>query len=213
MRLAGEERRRRARREQRIELAVAQHADQRLVLGDRLQIEARDRLERRALAAAGLLLPAAAPMDLRRLHAVFVLHHAAHPDHGGDLVFRQPDALAAQVFGLTDARAVADVDAGMPEDARHERRNADIGRGAGRDRAHVARERNLRDVEFLIAEHAEEDFLRIQRQIGDRAAVDLDLAVLDRLGAVVVAARDGYRHVGHLNSFFDPVEGISSPGR
>ena len=66
VRLAAQERRRRARREQRVELAVAQHADQRLVLADRLEVEARDRLERRALVASGLLLAAAAPMDVGR---------------------------------------------------------------------------------------------------------------------------------------------------
>ena len=128
MRLAGKERGRRARGEQRIKFAVAQHADQRLVVRDGFQVEARDRLERRAFLAAGLLLAAAAPMNFRRLHAVFVLHHAAHPDHRGDLIFRHADALAAQVLRLLDAGALADVDAGMAEDARHERRHADIGR-------------------------------------------------------------------------------------
>src|SRR5580658_10583175 len=113
MRLAGEERRRRPRREQRVELAVALHADQRLVMRDRLQIEARDRLQWRALFAAGLLLAAASPMDLRRRHAVFVLHHAAHPDHRGDLIFRYADALAAQILRLGDARIFADIDTGM----------------------------------------------------------------------------------------------------
>ena len=53
-----------ARREQCVELAVAQHADQRLILADRLQVETRDRLERGALVAAGFLLAAAAPVDL-----------------------------------------------------------------------------------------------------------------------------------------------------
>ncbi len=41
VRLAAQERRRPARREQRIKLAVAQHADQSLLLADRLQVEAR----------------------------------------------------------------------------------------------------------------------------------------------------------------------------
>ena len=132
------------------------------------------------------------------VHAVFVLHHAAHPDHRGDLIFRQADALAAQVLGLADAGVLADVDAGMAEDARHEGRNADIGRGAGRDRADVARERNLRDVEFLESEGAVENLLRIERQVGHRAALDLDPAVLDRLRAVVIAAGDRYRHFHHF---------------
>src|SRR5262249_58172224 len=62
VRLAAQERGGRARREQRVELAVAQHADQRVLLADRLEVEAGDRLERRALRAPRLLLAAAAPM-------------------------------------------------------------------------------------------------------------------------------------------------------
>ena len=95
VRLAFEKRRRRARREQGIELAVAQHLDQRLARLERPEVETRNSLERRALAAARLLLAAVAPVDLVRLDAVFVLQHAAHPDHRRDLIFRQPDALAA----------------------------------------------------------------------------------------------------------------------
>src|ERR1700681_4436480 len=85
----------------------------------------------------------------------------------------------------------------MAEDARHEGRDADIGRGAGRDRAKVARERDFRDVELLVAKRAKEDLLRIERQVGDGAALDLDDPVLDRLRAVVVSARDGYWHLDH----------------
>jgi len=69
-----------------------------------------------------------------------VLHHAAHPDHGGDLIFRQADALAAQVGGRADAGIGADVDAGMPEQPRHEGGDADIGRIPRGNGADVARE-------------------------------------------------------------------------
>src|SRR6266853_1212577 len=68
---------------------ASQHADQGLFLADRLKIEPGDRLERRALGAARLLLAAAAPTDVGRLDAVFVLPHAAHPHPRGDLIFRQ----------------------------------------------------------------------------------------------------------------------------
>ena len=197
MRLAVEERRRRARREQRVELAVAQHLDQRLPGLERLEVEAGDVLERRTLAAAGLLLPAVAPMDLVRLHAVLVLHHPAHPDHRGDLIFRQADALAAQVCRRADAGAGADIDAGVAEDARHEGRDADVRRRTGRHRAQVARERDLGDVELLELEGAVEDLLRVERQIGDRAAVHLDATVPDRGGAVVIAACDRDWHLDH----------------
>ena len=196
-----QERRRPARREQRIELTVAEHVYERLMRFERLEVQARDRLERRALVPARLLLAAVAPMDLVGLHAVFVLQHAAHPDHGRDLVFGQADALAAQVLRLVDAGVGAHIDAGMPEQPRHERRDADVLRRARGDRADVARERHLRDVEFLELEQPVEDLLRIERQVVDVAALDLHPAVDDRLGAIVVAAGDRYRHVGHGSSW------------
>ena len=124
------------------------------------------------------------------LHAVFVLQHAAHPDHRGDLVLGQADALAAQVVRLADAGIGAHIDAGVAEQPRHERRDADIVRRAGRHGADIARERQLGDLELLEAEGAKEDFLRIERQVVDGAALDLHAAVLDRLGAVVIAARN-----------------------
>ena len=136
-------------------------------------------------------------MDLRRQHAIFVLQHAAHPDYGGDLIFRQTDALALEIGRRADAGIGAHVDAGMPEQARHEGGDADIGRIPRCYRADVARERKLRDVEFLVAEGAKEDLFRIKRQVGDLAAFHLDAAVPDGAGAVVVAARNGYRHLHH----------------
>src|SRR5579863_5774606 len=88
----------------------------------------------------------------------------------------------------------------MAEDARHERRHADIAGGAGRHRADVAGKRNLRDVEFLELEGAVENLLRIHRQIGDVATLDLHPPVADRARAVVIAACNRYRHVTHCKS-------------
>src|SRR5262245_20487902 len=136
-------------------------------------------------------------MDIRRRHAVFVLQHAAHPDHGGDLIFRQADALAPEVGRRADAGIGAHVDPGMPKQPRHEGGDADIGRIPRCDRAHIARKRKLRDVEFLVAEGAKEDFFRIKRQVDDLAAFDLDAAVPDGARAVVIAARNRYRHLNH----------------
>src|SRR5260370_38955158 len=85
----------------------------------------------------------------------------------------------------------------MPEQARHEGGDADIGRIPRGYRADVARERKLRDVEFVVAEGAKEDFFRIKRQVGDLAAFHLDAAVPDGPGAVLVAARNGYRPLHH----------------
>src|SRR5258705_9628908 len=85
----------------------------------------------------------------------------------------------------------------MPEQTRHEGGDDDIGRITRGNGADVARERQLRDVEFLIAEGAKENLLRIQRQVGDVAAFHLDAAIPDGAGAIVIAARDRYRHLNH----------------
>src|SRR5262249_13569828 len=154
-------------------------------------------LERRALVAACLLLAAAAPMGLRRLPALFVLQHAAHPDHGGDLIFRQTDALAPEIGRRADAGIGAHIDAGMPEQSRHEGRDAHIGRIPRCDRAHIARKRKLRHVEFLVTEGAKEDFFGIKRQGGDLAAFDLAAAAPVGRRGVVIAARNRYRHLNH----------------
>jgi hypothetical protein len=147
--------------------------------------------------AAGLFLAAAAPMDFRGLHAVFVLHQPAHPHHRGDLIFGHADALAAQIFRLVDAGAFADVDAGMAENPRHEGGNAHISGIACRHRAQVAGERQLGNVEFLEFEGAVENLFRVERKISDRAAFHVHAAVPDRAGAVVIAAGDRYRHIHH----------------
>src|SRR5262249_2886698 len=80
------------------------------------------------------------------------------------------------------------------------------GGGAPGDRAQIARERQLRDVELMELEGAVEGLLRIERQIGDRAAIDLDATVADRRRAVVVAACDRDRHLDHGGSFLGWVE-------
>jgi hypothetical protein len=97
VRLAFDERRWRSGGKERVEFAVSEHVHQRLVVADRLKIESRDRSERRALMPARLLLPAAAPMNFRRQHAVFMLQHAAHPDHCRDLIFGHADAFAEKI--------------------------------------------------------------------------------------------------------------------
>src|SRR5215467_15511303 len=90
----------------------------------------------------------------------------------------------------------------MPEQPRHEGGDAHIGRIPRCHRADIARERKLRDIEFLVAEGAKEDLFRIKREIGDLAAFHLDAAVPDGARAVVVAARNGYGHLHHWGLLF-----------
>src|SRR5207248_4571300 len=76
--------------------------------------------------------------------------------------------------------------------------DADIGRIPRRHSTDVARERKFRNVEFLVAEGAKENLLGIERQVGRLAAFHLHPAIPDGACAVVIAARDRYRHFDHL---------------
>src|SRR4029077_18257973 len=55
-------------------------------------------------------------------------------------------------------------------------------------------------VEFLVAEGAKENLLGIERQVGRRAAFHLHPAVPDGTRAIVIAARNRYRHLDHLGA-------------
>src|SRR5262249_27905860 len=85
--------------------------------------------------------------------------------------------------------------------ARDERGNPDIFRRPRRDSPDIARERKLGDIEFGVAEGAKENLLGIEGKIGRGAAFHLDATVLERAGAVIVAAGNRYGNVNHSNSF------------
>jgi len=137
-------------------------------------------------------------MDVGRLDAVFVLQDAAHPYDGGDLVFRKADGLADEVPRRLDAAVGADIDAGMAEDARDESGYADVRGFAGIGDSQIGAEGELADVELLVAEGAEKHLLGLERDVGDVAALHRHAAVLQRAGAVIIAAGDGDRDLnGH----------------
>src|SRR4051812_46627223 len=117
-----------------------------------------------------------------------MLEQAAHPDDGGDLVFRQTNALSTQILWCANARVRADIESRMAENARHEGRQPDIGRSPRRNGAQITRERHLGDVEFLVAEHPEEYLFGIERQVGHGTTLDLDPSIDDRTRAVIIAA-------------------------
>src|SRR5262249_10798799 len=129
------------------------------------------------------------------------LSYTAYPAQGGEWIVGKADPLALEIGGSADAGIAANVDAGMPEQPRDKGRDADIGRIARGHGADIAREREFRDVEFLIAEGAEEDLLGIERQVGGSAAFHLHPAIPDGARAGVIAARNGYRHLDHWASF------------
>ena len=180
-----DEDRRRARRHHAVELALGQHVRQRAVIGNGLEVDARRQTDRRALAAARLLDAARPPFDVGGLDAVLVLEEAADEDIGGLLIFGNADGLALEVFWLADAAIGPDIDAAVAEDARGEGGNADILRFARTGHDGVAAHRHFRDVELGEFEGAMEAFLGEQRHGRDLAALDLDLAIEDRDGAVV----------------------------
>ena len=137
----------------------------------------------------GSSMPPRTQMHVGRLDAVVVLQDHARPDAGGELIFRQADALALEILRLLDAVG-AHIDRVVAERARHEGRHADIGTIALRGLDREARHRQLADVEIHGAEGAEENLLRRQRHEHRIDAVDLHRAVEQRAGAVVVADRD-----------------------
>jgi hypothetical protein len=111
------EARRLARRVERVDLAVTQHARQGLVRADRRQADVRRQVQLLLLGAAGLLLAAGQVGDAVDRHAVVVGEDAADPGRRGHLVFGIADAAADQVLGLPDAGAGMDVDRGRAEEA------------------------------------------------------------------------------------------------
>ena len=60
-----------------------------------------------------------------RLHAEFVLKHAACPQRGGLLVFGNADTPSLQIGGLQNSGIAAHQDAGMKEAACRENRDSD----------------------------------------------------------------------------------------
>src|ERR1043166_9537107 len=131
------------------------------------------------------------------MYAVLVLQHPAHPDERGALIFRHAHPLAAQVLRCVDAGRGPHVDAGVAENAREERRNADVGRAAVGDRAQEAGERNFANVELREAECPVEYFFGFELQKSHVTTLHRDAAVAYRRRAAVVPARYRDRHLRH----------------
>src|SRR5580693_3226021 len=98
----------------------------------------------------------------------------------------------------------------MAEGARDKSRHRDIGAIALRGFHRVARHRQFADVEFGGAEGAEENLLRHKLHEHWIDAVDLDVAVDQRTGAVIRANGNGKIEIGHCTSF-GQAKSISRP--
>ncbi len=139
----------------------------------------------------GLEQPALHPVQVRGLHPELVGEQGSRPDVGGQLVLGDADPLALQVLGPGDAAVGADVDGGVAESPRGEHRNADVRAVAARRSQRKGRQRQLADVERLLAEGAEEDLLRLQVHEDRRAAVDPHAPLRQRPHPVVIPDRNG----------------------
>jgi hypothetical protein len=180
-----------ARADHRVDLAASQHAGDRGARRRILHAHIGRQVHRDLLDPSGLLVAAAHPGDVRRLHPVFVLEHGARPDIGGYLVFRHTDAAALQIFGPRDPAVGADVDRVVAERARGKYRHTDIRAVAVRRLDREAAHRQLANIEVGVAERAEKDFFRFQQHEHRIDAVDLHRAIHQRAHPVVVA--DGNR--------------------
>jgi len=96
---------------------------------------------------------------------VFILKNAPKPDHGRNLVLRQPDDFALEVTGVLNPFLPLDKDAGVPENPRGKNRygyEPVVPPGTQHD---VGGERGFGDVELLIPELAPKDFLDFEGEI------------------------------------------------
>ena len=189
VRRAGGEARGDAGGDQRVELPLVQHVVQGAVVGDGLHLDLRRQPELDAFLPSGDFLAAGEPRDVLGGDPVVVAQETAYPHRRGHGVFRNADTLAAEILGLVQAPGGVDEHAGMAEIAGREDRD-------GRERAlapgghgDVVGQRHLGGVELLVVPHAPEDLLGLHRQVVEGDADGIQRAVLQRLGAVVVAAR------------------------
>src|SRR5580704_17048611 len=187
---------RRPRRDEAVDVARLEQSRDGLALGRIVEPHAGRQLHRDLFRPAGVLNAAADPVNVRALDAVIVFQESARPDIGGELIFRHADFAALEVLRRFHPVG-ADIDRGVAERARDEGRHRDIGTIALRRFHRIARHRQFANVELGGAEGAEENLLRHELHIDRIDAVDLDGAVDQRAGAVIVADRDREIELGH----------------
>ena len=125
-------------------------------------------------------------MHVLGLDAVVVLQHAAHEHEPGRAPLRGADPLALQVLRRLDAGAGAHVDAGVAEDFRERHRHRHERALAAALERRVGGERELRDLELLVVQHALERLARAQDPDVEIDAFGFHPPVDQRAGAVVV---------------------------
>ena len=147
-------------------------------------------------------------MNLAQIDAVFVLQQPVDVDRRGHGQERHADALALEVLGRLDAGLAVDGDEAVTEGARGKYRDGDERALLVGETLDEFRAGELGDVELLPARHAVENRPRLID--GDEVeidALDLDLAGIERLHAVVEPARKRKLQLGHCMSAVPSVPG------
>ena len=106
------------------------------------------------------------------------------------------DLLADEILRRFDAACQVDVDRRVAEQTRREHRNGYVGQSLKPQRADIEFHSHLSDVEFVELQVA----LKIDREnieVGEVHAFGLDAAVEERLGHVVIPAREREIEVCH----------------
>ncbi len=130
-------------------------------------------------------------------HAVVVLQHAAHEHEPGRAPLRGADPPALQVLRRLDAGVGADIDAGVAEDLRERHRHRHERALAAALERRVGGERELRDLELLVVQHALERLARAQDPDVEIDAFGFHPTVDQRAGAIVVPAGECELEVRH----------------
>src|SRR6478735_3276590 len=135
-------------------------------------------------------------MDVGRLHTVVVFENRASPHIGGELIFRHADFLALKISGLLDPVGPY-INGCVSERTRDESRYSHVGTLALSRLDGKTRHRQFADIEFRMAEGAEENFLRIECHEYRIDAVYLYEPIAQRASAVIVADGNGKIEFGH----------------
>jgi hypothetical protein len=138
-------------------------------------------------------------MHAGEVDIIFILQQAADEQRRRLGVERDADALARELLRRPDRLAV-DRDEAVTEDARGKDRQRNHLPAAGGVPADDLGARHFAGVEIEILPHAVEDLPRIvDGEKGEIDAFGLHLAGIERQHAVIEAAGEGHRNLGHAS--------------
>src|SRR5690349_6102392 len=120
----------------------------------------------------------------------------SRPDIGGQLIFGHTNPAVSEVRRRFDP-IPAHINRSVTKGARDERRYADVRTVARRRLDGETRERKLADVEIFTSKRPKKDLLGAKRHDDRAYPVDLDAAVEQRTGAVVVSDCNRQLKFGH----------------